>query len=112
MKKIIFLIFSILLLNSCAQTTALIGPAITVGTSGNIVQAGYSYGSNMLIKETTGKTPGQHVTSYVVEKRQEKKIKNQMTDYLKSHIEIMRKKIYIKSHIEGVRAKLSKKKNS
>ena len=47
-----------------------------------------------------------------MEKRQEKKIKNQMTDYLKSHIEIMRKKIYIKSHIEGVRAKLSKKKNS
>ena len=108
MKKKLLVLFAILFLNGCAQSTALIGPAITVGTTGNVLQAGYSYGSNIAIKHTTGKSPEEHVSNYVSGKRKKKEIRG----YLESHIEIMRTKIYLKSHIEKTRNKLSLKGNS
>ncbi len=85
-----------MLLSACAQSTALIGPAITVGNTGNVMQAGFSYGSNMVIKNATGKTPTEHVTTYVEEKREEKKIKKEITSYLATHIELIRKKLSAK----------------
>ena len=62
LKKIIFLILGLFFLNSCMDATAFLGPAITVGTSGNVYQAGLSYGSNQLVKETTGKTTFEHMS--------------------------------------------------
>ena len=99
MKKIILIIISFVFLGACAQTTALIGPAITVGTTGNVMQAGFSYASNMAVKKTTGKTPGEHVSLYVEEKKQEKKIRKEMVIYLQSHIEIMRDKLNLKNKL-------------
>tara|TARA_B100001123_G_C15227489_1_gene993737 strand:- start:568 stop:861 length:294 start_codon:yes stop_codon:yes gene_type:complete len=96
MRKIFLLLFCLILLNSCGQTTALIGPAITVGNSGNVMQAGFSYGSNIAIKQTTGKTPGGHITSYVEEKRQEKKRRKEILSFLESHINIMRQKLSVR----------------
>ena len=93
MRKIFFLLFSLFLLNSCAQSSAFIGPAITIGNTGNVAQASFSYGSNMAFKHATGKTPGEHVTSYVDEKREEKRIKKELAIYLESHLEMMRKKL-------------------
>ena len=99
MRKILFIFFCCVLLNACGQTTAFIGPAITIGNTGNIMQAGYSYGSNIAVRQVTGKTPGEHITSYVEEKkeeREEKKIRKEIASYLESHIEIMRKKLSTK----------------
>ena len=96
MKKVILFLFCLVLLNGCGQTTALIGPAITVGNTGNVMQAGFSYGTNMAIKQTTGKTPGEHASSYVENKKNEKKIRRELASYLETHIESMRKKISIK----------------
>ena len=86
MRKIFVLLFSLMLLNSCGQTTALLGPAITIGNTGNVMQAGFSYGTNMTIKQTTGKTPGEHVTSYVGEKKQTKKKRKEFVIFLENHI--------------------------
>ncbi len=106
MKKIIVIIISFVFLGACAQTTALIGPAITVGSTGNVMQAGFSYGSNMAVKKTTGKTPSEHVSFYVEDKKQEKKLKKkeaeirkEMVNYLQSHIEIMRDKLNLKNKL-------------
>ena len=56
-KKIIFGIFLISLLGGCATPTAMLGPAYTLNSSGSVIQAGFSYGSNHLITAYTGKTP-------------------------------------------------------
>ena len=96
MRKILLIFYCCALLNACGQTTALLGPAITIGNTGNVMQAGFSYGTNMALRQTTGKTPEEHVTSYVEKKRQEKKIRKEMVSYLESHIEIMRKKLSTK----------------
>jgi len=96
MKKLLLVLFSCIFLSACGQTTALLGPAITIGNTGNVMQASYSYGSNMAVKHTTGKTPGEHLTSYVEDKREEKKIKKEFVTYIESHIEKMRKKLSVK----------------
>ena len=100
MKKIIVIIISFVFLGACAQTTALIGPAITVGSTGNVMQAGFSYASNMAVKKTTGKTPSEHVSLYIEDKKEEKKLKKRvskirkdMVNHLQSHIEVMRDKL-------------------
>tara|TARA_B100001996_G_scaffold306863_1_gene248130 strand:+ start:3420 stop:3713 length:294 start_codon:yes stop_codon:yes gene_type:complete len=96
MRKILLIFCSFILLNACGQTTALIGPALTIGNTGNVMQAGFSYGSNMAVKHTTGKTPGEHVTSYVDEKKEKKKARKEIVIYLENHIENMRNKLSLK----------------
>ena len=96
MRKILLIFFCCALLNACGQTTALIGPAITIGNTGNVMQAGFSYGTNMAVKQATGKTSGEHISSYIKEKREEKKIRKKIASYLESHIKIMRKKLSTK----------------
>ena len=61
-KKTLFLISKILVLTGCYQSTAsLIGPSITLGTSGNIVQSAISYTVNESVKKATGEYPAEHI---------------------------------------------------
>ena len=57
MKKIYILL---ILLNGCVQNTALLGPAYTLSTTGNALQAGLSYGTTYTVKKITGKTPSEN----------------------------------------------------
>ena len=56
-KKIILGLFIVSFLGACASPTAMLGPAYTLTSSGNVIQAGLSYGSNEMITMYTGKTP-------------------------------------------------------
>ena len=56
-KKVIFGLFLFSMLGACGTPTAMLGPAYTFTTTGNIAQAGLSYGSDKLITSYTGKTP-------------------------------------------------------
>jgi len=64
-KKIILFLFSFIALNGCVETTAFLGPAITIGNSGNVYQASISYASNNILYKTTGKSAIEHVTSFL-----------------------------------------------
>ena len=77
LKNIIIGIFLINTLSGCAQNVALLGPAITLGTTGNVMQAGIQYGTNHAIKQETGKDALTYISD-VVEEDQKKKnsIKN------------------------------------
>ena len=55
--KIYFLIVFSISLSGCIQSTALLGPGVTIATTGNIMQAGFQYGANTAIKKETGKFP-------------------------------------------------------
>ena len=96
MRKILLIFFCCALLNACGQTTALLGPAITIGNTGNVMQAGFSYGTNVVVRQATGKTPGEHAASYIEEKKEKRKIRKEIVSYLESHIKIMRKKLSTK----------------
>ena len=55
LKKIILLIIVLFPLNACVQSTAFMGPGVTIITSGNVAQAGFQYGTNKIIEKQTGK---------------------------------------------------------
>ena len=56
-KKFIFGILILFSLGACTSPTAMLGPAYTLSSTGNIAQTGLSYGSNKFITFYTGKTP-------------------------------------------------------
>ena len=71
-NKIFFLFCSLFFLNGCGELTALMGPAITMGTNGNIYQAGLSYGTNQAILKSIGKMPLEHVIDLLDPKNEHK----------------------------------------
>ena len=72
-KKIFFGLFILNLLMGCTSPTAMLGPAYTMSSSGNTLQAGLSYGSNKLITEHTGKTPIENLKNISLTKKKELK---------------------------------------
>jgi phosphoribosylaminoimidazole (AIR) synthetase len=68
-KNTIIGIFLLFFLNGCAQSTALLGPAYTLVSTGNLYQAGLSYGSNHAVKKITGKSPTENIKSLTDNKK-------------------------------------------
>ena len=61
-NKTLILIASFLILTGCYHSTAsLIGPTVTLSTSGNIVQSALSYSVNESVKKATGEYPSDHI---------------------------------------------------
>ena len=68
-KKIIIGLFFLLFFNGCLQSTALLGPSYTLISTGNVYQAGFSYGSSKVIKKMTDKTPTENIKSLLDNKK-------------------------------------------
>ena len=91
--KILFIIFSLIFLNGCLQTAALLGPGITVATTGNILQAGFQYGANSVIEKETGKNTLEHFQSAVDGQKNNKKFREKFTNLVENKFELTRKKM-------------------
>ena len=63
--KISFLFFALIFLSGCLQGTSLLGPSMTIATTGNVLQAGLQYGANTAIKNETGKDTFEHLQDAV-----------------------------------------------
>ena len=63
-KKIIFGLFMFSFLGACASPTAMLGPVYTLSTTGNVLQAGLSYGSSEIVTAYTGKTPMENLEEF------------------------------------------------
>ena len=68
-KKILIGSFFLLFFNGCLQSTALLGPSYTLISTGNVYQAGFSYGSSKVIKKMTDKTPTENIKSLLDNKK-------------------------------------------
>ena len=97
-KKIAIILMSVVLLTGCAQSTAFIGPAITVAATGNIAQAGFTYGTNEAIKKKTGKNTMQHVSSLFEPEDKKTTINEDLVALVESSIKKTRQKLLQKSN--------------
>jgi len=88
-KKIIVGIFLTCFLSGCGQNAALLGPAYSLVTSGNIYQAGLAYGSNEIITKSTGKSMVQNIKEGLVPKKED----SDFQKLVKRNIEKTRKKL-------------------
>ena len=73
MRKIISLLATLLLLNGCAESMALLGPASSAIGGGNVVQSSLTSVTDYAIKKSTGKNALEHATSYLEKNNPDKK---------------------------------------
>ena len=93
--KIYLLIVISISFSGCIQSTALLGPGVTIATTGNIMQAGFQYGANTAIKKETGKDVFTHLKDVVEEEQNNKKIELSIKDIAANTIEKVKKKLLI-----------------
>ena len=73
MKKTLSLIGILFLLNGCAESMALLGPAASGLGSGNAIQSTVTSAASYGIKRQTGKSPAGHALSYIKKNNPNKK---------------------------------------
>ena len=73
MKKVIFLLSSLYLLNGCAESVALLGTSVGGASSGKMLQSSLNSAISYGVKQHTGKSPLEHAIAYAEEKNPEKK---------------------------------------
>ena len=92
-SKILLILSSLIFLNGCIQATALLGPGLTIATTGNVLQAGFQYGANSVIERETGKNTFEHFQDAVDNQSKNKKFQDKFTNLVEKKIEIAREKL-------------------
>ena len=91
--KISFIFLSLIFLSGCLQTTALLGPSMTIATTGNVLQAGLQYSANSVIKNETGKNTFEHLQNAVDNQNKNKKFHEKFTNLVEKKFELTREKL-------------------
>ena len=73
MKKVLFFITALFLLNGCAESVALLSGSVGGASSGKMLQSSVNSAISYGVKHKTGKTPLGHVLAYAEEKNPERK---------------------------------------
>ena len=92
-KKIYFLALIFMLLLGCVQSTALLGPGLTIVTTGNVMQAGLQYGANSAIIKETGKDAITFVKDVVEEDQKQRKFKKDFSNMVEKRVKVASEKI-------------------
>ena len=99
MKKILLLSSTILLLNGCAESLALLGSG---ASNGRLVQSSLNSVISYGVKKQTGKTPLEHAIAYAEEKNPERKKETCISSFEITRSEfctIVKKQIKLKSNV-------------
>ena len=91
--KVSFIFFSLIFLNGCLQSTALLGPGVTVVSTGNVLQAGLQYSANSVIKNETGKNTFEHFQDAVDNQSNNKKFQEKFINLVEKKLELTRNKL-------------------
>ena len=94
--KILLIFSSLIFLNGCFQATSLLGPGITVATTGNVLQAGFQYGANSVIEKETGKNTFQHLQDAVDDQNKNKKFQEKFINLVEKKLEATKEKLNFK----------------
>ena len=54
LNKVLVYIVTGIILSGCAQSTAMLGPALTLASTGNATQAGMTFFTNKIVQKETG----------------------------------------------------------
>ena len=99
-KKIVLYFCISLFLTGCYQSTAMVGPAITLASTGNVSQAGITYFANQAVEKETGMSTTEYVSTILEEKNKRtknKKIKKELMILVQTNFEETRKKLLLQN---------------
>ena len=103
MKKILGLLATLLFLNGCAESVALLGTSVS---NGKIMQSSISSSVSYGIKKQTGKTPLEHAIAYADQKNPQKKKEPCLSFLEKTNSEIC---AIVKKQLKITKSKILKK---
>ena len=88
-------------LSGCFQSSAMVGPAITFASTGNVSQAGLAYFTNRAVKEETGMSTTEYVSTFLEEKtkktKKNEKIYEELMILVQTNFEQTRKKLLLQN---------------
>ena len=96
-KKIILYFCLGCFLSGCMQSTAMLGPALTFGGTGNMSQAGVSFFTSKVIEQETGMDAVTLVSKKIEENKTQKRMNKNFMLLVKTNFEKTRKKIIIQN---------------
>ena len=99
-KKIVLYFCISLFLTGCYQSSAMVGPAITLASTGNFSQAGLAYITNQAVEKETGMSTTKYVSTILEEKTKKnknKKINEELMILVKTNFEETRKKLLLQN---------------
>ena len=96
-KKIVLYFCISLFLTGCYQSTAMVGPAITLASTGNVSQAGLAYITNKAVKEETGMSATEYVSTILEEKTKKNEIHEELMILVQTNFEETRKKLLLQN---------------
>ena len=105
MNKIFGLLITLLFLNGCAESIALLG---TSASNGKILQSSVNSAISYGVKKQTGKSPLEHAMAYAEEKNPEKKMEPCLSFVEKTNSEIC---AIVKKQLKLTKSRLLKKSN-
>ena len=92
LNKVLVYIVTSIILSGCAQSTAMLGPALTLASTGNASQAGMTFFTNKAVKKETG----MDTVSFVSNKIEQNSSKNRKFKKLvETNFEKTRKKLIL-----------------
>ena len=91
--KTLFLFLSLIFLNGCLQSTAMLGPGVTLVTTGNVAQAGFQFAANNAIKNETGKNTFEFLQHAVDSRSKEENFKKKFQDVVEKKFQSTRQKL-------------------
>ena len=100
-KKITLYFCISLFLTGCFQSSAMVGPAITFASTGNVSQAGLAYFTNRAVKKKTGMSTTEYVSTFLEEKtkktKKNEKIYEELMILVQTNFEQTRKKLLLQN---------------
>jgi len=103
-KKIVLYFCVSLFLTGCYQSTAMVGPVITLASTGNFSQAGLTYITNKAVEKETGMTTTEYVSTILEEKtkknkktKKNEKIYEELMILVQTNFEETRKKLLLQN---------------
>ena len=107
MKKIFGLLTTLLLLNGCAESVALLGTSVGGASKGKMLQSSLNTAISYGVKKQTGKGPIEHVVAYAEKVNPEKKKEPCLSFVKKTNSEIC---AIVKKQLNLTKSKIINKK--
>ena len=92
-KRILIYIASTVILSGCAQSTAMLGPAITLASTGNVSQAGITFFTNKVVEKKTGMNTVSFVSSKIEQNSSKTRIRREFKELVETNFEKTRQKL-------------------
>ncbi len=94
-KRILIYIASTAILSGCAQSTAMLGPAITLVSTGNVSQAGITFFTNKAVEKETGMDTVSFVSSKIEQNSSKTRIRREFKELVEANFEKTREKLIL-----------------